>query len=271
MAGTLMARTLMSRTPTIDMQDPTEDSKVESIWCNILSGHMSSRFKAVLLYYSESDNIEDAINEWNLYKVSDANDVSSICICSHDIHHEYYVRHQTNGNILRIGSECINKFMGEDVRTDADILRKQLQYQKKGNGSKRICESCHHHKIPIDAPIWKVKCKSCFTTNPKTTTVPLIYVDGKTCSVCKRLTIHHDEPEWKTICKGCYNNGHRTAPMMPTPMMSANMMPANMMPVNMMSRHMTQYRTCDTCHVSNIPVHDPHWKKQCLTCYRNKK
>jgi hypothetical protein len=189
-------------TPYIDMSDRNfEESILSDIWKTVKGG-CPSKLEAVLFKYSEeSKSFDLAIGEWHMLGVVTAD--FSWCICSHKIQDKYFIKNTINGNILRIGSECIHKFLSDDIKEEARDLRTQLKYQQKGNSSHRMCSSCKRHSIPIDEESWKTICRTCFKKGVREVE-SLALVEGRICIICNRPTIPLDEPEWKTKCRSCY-------------------------------------------------------------------
>ncbi len=235
-------------TRKIDMQQQDCDIIVESVYkaSNIKCGH----FTTILLYFSDHNEthitphcpvdkvMTKAIEEWELYKISDTNEISTTCICTQHIYNEYYIRNVHNDNILRVGSECIQKFMNEHTKQQTSALKRQMEYMRMGSGKYRICASCHKFKIKSEEPAWKNTCKKCFKNGSVSTTI--IYADGRQCAGCKRLTIPSNSPKWKTICTDCFKN-----------------------------KDNVQQRMCIGCNKNNIPIYEPSWKTKCVTCFSN--
>lgn len=225
---------------SIDMLNQDHDYKVARIW-EKTNGNMSKKFKAVLLHYSvEKEDIKIAKDEWSEHKVIET--VDSFCICSHDIVIRYFYINRKNGNILRIGSECILKFMNEEASKDVKILKSQRRYEKNGNGSHRMCFECNRYSISVDEPEWKNTCKSCFK-KVGASSKSIVLLKGRNCIVCLKSTISLDEPAWKTKCKECYNEETSSE---------------------------EECRQCIICKEFNIKDTEPEWKNKCLKCYKRK-
>ena len=75
---------------------------------------MYKKFIAVIVYYSESLNYVDSIEEWDLL-IKENETISNNCICSQNIEYNYLIKNKLNNNILVIGSSCITKFCNDDV------------------------------------------------------------------------------------------------------------------------------------------------------------
>lgn len=72
-----------------------------------LASDKPTRFMAVLLTFSASDAVDQALLEWNLSNIDDTG--VGYCICSKNIHYEYYITNTINGNVLICGCDCIYK------------------------------------------------------------------------------------------------------------------------------------------------------------------
>jgi hypothetical protein len=118
----------MAAQPRIDMNDPAADILIEAIWDRPSTPkNMTGRFRSVILTYSDSPELEIAITEWRLHRVSDAQDVSAHCICSHLIHNEYYI-------ILYINQRAIFCALGPNVSTNlCQVTLKQTPKSSKNN------------------------------------------------------------------------------------------------------------------------------------------
>lgn len=66
------------------------------------------KLKKQLTELSNSDNYADAVNEWIFedYKYR----VGSKCACGQTIDHNYILRNKVNGNLITVGSKCIQKY-----------------------------------------------------------------------------------------------------------------------------------------------------------------
>lgn len=140
------------------------DNIVESLH-NILKERLRftdqpHRFCFVLLCCSTNKIWVDAINEWS----SDDAELEcerTFCICSHTIHYLFYEDNTLNGNIIRVGNECIKKFGNELMKAEAKRLMKNLKYK----GDKRECITCHKNVINPEKPQWMTQCMNCWKKN----------------------------------------------------------------------------------------------------------
>lgn len=200
----------MSVTPTINMFTTADDYKVKEIWKNV-KGDMPEKFKAVLLFYSEEhEDFEKAIDEWKdvTHSLNGGKNDGNFCICSHDIFNNFYVENRYNKNKLRVGSDCIEKYFGEDVYEQCRNILKQHNYRNNGSGKYRMCAACYRHSIPIDTEEWKNLCKSCYKKG-ETQEAPLVLLEGRKCNMCNKITIKLEEPHWMKTCTFCYKKKKR--------------------------------------------------------------
>lgn len=231
---------------TIDMLSFNEDEKIISIWNKTKKKSKPELLKAVLFTYSE-DKSDDNFNEWSTYRVKtdEDDDEETFCCCSHTIHDLYFIKNKVNDNVLRVGSECIHKFLPLEAEKDATILRKQLHYQKSGSGKHRMCYSCHRNSIPITEPKWNNTCKKCQKSGLIAETKNIIQLNGRECSECHKVCIPDSEPSWKTQCQSCYKANHPNYPQ----------------------NNEDTHRRCETCKKLCISKEEPFWKKKCVSCY----
>lgn len=91
-------------------QDCVKKNILEPIWL-LIRDNMSVKFKTVLLYYSESEEYEEALEEWTVISSKYiARKKYSSCICSNKINRRFFIVNKLNNNVLCLGSTCINKF-----------------------------------------------------------------------------------------------------------------------------------------------------------------
>ena len=97
--------------PHIDMTQnfPQWQSQLIEIWDSLQDAAMPYRFNQVIVHFSESPILNQAIKEWRLLSVNGLRMTQTACICSHLITLAYYVRNIFNGNILQIGGDCLIK------------------------------------------------------------------------------------------------------------------------------------------------------------------
>lgn len=181
----------------IDMLAKTTegDQLITRIWDKMDESSKEKRYRTVLSKFSrnsEDPSEECTIVNYTKYKTP------TFCICSQHITKVYFIRNLHNNNVLRVGSECINKTMGEQARKDAKALVKQDGYQ----GQKRMCVGCLKYNISSSEDPWKNKCLSCYRHDP--TRKAGIFRKGRECCDCHRLTIAPNEPKWKVRCLPCY-------------------------------------------------------------------
>lgn len=76
------------------------------------------KFISELLKYSDGKSIESAKEEWNIIKVKKE---AGRCICGQQLEYTLTLRSKLNKNIITVGSDCINKFI--DNNLGIDMLR----------------------------------------------------------------------------------------------------------------------------------------------------
>lgn len=233
---------------SINMASPRfQESVIRRIWAEV-GGSLQDKFIAVLLKYSnEKDDIAIAETEWCYLSVN--RDEPSQCICSHEIEERHFIKNKYNSNVLRIGSECINRFLGDGVKQDTKLIKQQLAYEKNGNGSHRLCSSCKRHSIPISTEDWVKICKSCYKKRKITgenivVTESLPLLNGRNCTVCLRPTIPVGAEEFKTKCQQCWKKSLETK---------------------------VEGRECQDCKQHNIPLSSEKYVVRCYKCYAKSK
>jgi hypothetical protein len=82
---------------------------LKPIW-ELIKKNMPFKFETVLLNYSETEEYEDALQEWIIVSNISTKKNHSRCICSKPITRRYFILNELNGNVLCIGSSCIGKF-----------------------------------------------------------------------------------------------------------------------------------------------------------------
>lgn len=128
----------------------------EKVWSR--AKDKPSRFEQVVLKFSEAKTYELAIQEWDSSIASDMS--TSTCICSQEIEDLHYITNRVTGNILIVGSECINKLGTEEMKKDL----KTRSTVKNYTGEKRPCLHCGTHKKSEG----KFYCSSCLSNQTNT-------------------------------------------------------------------------------------------------------
>jgi len=112
------------------------------------------RFKAVILYYSDSNDFDEAMKEWDVLEYTEEQlENDNQCICTHKISNLYFVVHRVHNKQLIIGSSCIEQFGTSDQQDKADSLQKSHRRKTQDclrcggrfpkNTSKRLnCAQC---------------------------------------------------------------------------------------------------------------------------------
>lgn len=112
------------------------DQQIELIWAAILGERMNPvKFMAVLKFFSvEKQEDKIALMEWtNIIALQSTDNNGTFCICSkYPIRFLYFIRNNKNGNILRVGSDCILKHINNNVRDQCDFFEKQREKLKEG-------------------------------------------------------------------------------------------------------------------------------------------
>jgi hypothetical protein len=232
------------------MSKPFDANLIKRLW----SSSMNINFIDVLRHFSESQD-DKYLEEWDLYFTGEAitdTDRNKFCICSHDIEQCYYVKNRNNGNILRIGSDCIQKFMPAELNREfKEKIRRENQLNRIENGenAKRWCSGCQKHNIMPEQPDWIKLCKKCWKSGNEVQESISDKHFNRQCSVCQKYNIPNGEPEWKRKCNSCWRENKE--------------MGIEEMTVRKDSRQ------CIVCKKYNIPVDKPEWNKKCYPCYKN--
>lgn len=266
----------------IDQANKNEEQKISAVWDlidrTVGTSSKTDRFYYTLLFFSNSTNILEAIEEWDgLYHRKSVVKSELSCICSQDIEHYHFVKNSINDNILRIGSVCINKFCCEPVRSEAKVVESIKNYEKNGNGKHRMCAACNHFAVKADFPSWRIFCKSCMKNNwlEPTDEYKKIF-NYRSCVTCGELSIPPTE-SWKTQCKICYDPEDKrpceTCGELSIPVSAPEYRKQCTLcfKEKKMKEAFAGYRPCSICDELKIPLTDPHWKKLCSKCYINSK
>lgn len=240
----------------IDMSEPDFcEDLLEELWD---AKSKKARYQAVLLHFSDNrKEIDQAMQEWVLVGTPETESEPDRdpqrhqdlhCICSHAITKPYYIENIYTRCVLRVGSECVAKTGGSGlVSQDLKCLKRQRQYQEHGTGTKRLCQGCQLHKVPITQPDWMVLCKACFAAKRPAT--PAVILGGRQCADCRRLCIASTAPVWIKLCQPCWKKTQKP----PNPEAA----PA--------------YRLCIGCGALRIASTEPGWIKKCLPCFKASK
>ena len=181
---------------------------IEEIWDIVKLYKLNKNFhyfNAVLLYHSQSPILKEAIDEWIYDKKP--TDISDKCICTHHIEQNYHIINKINNHRLIIGSDCINKFLNDNVKKLHKLNLKIDNHQ----GVTRLCQCCCNFKISGDKEDYIKFCKSCFYPGIKPSELFNEYKNlgnhdqYRFCIICKKYNIKIDVPTWKTKCIQCYH------------------------------------------------------------------
>lgn len=153
----------------------------------------SENFENVLIYFSDNAYLNEAINEWRFIGSKESSTDDSFCICSTKIKIERYVINDKNGNILRIGSECIKKFeneMMDQLLKDDDDLIKVLRSRKNRPKMINLIKNVPDSSTPSSS----AQTES-YLNYPN--------VSGRECKGCSNPIIRSDAPKFVKYCLPC--------------------------------------------------------------------
>jgi hypothetical protein len=202
---------------TVDMLKNSDDENAylkilwlnKNLWSSENNFDMPDNFIKVIAEYSE-DKVK-GISEWDpVFIASDIDIIDGFCICSHPIVNAFFYRNRINGNVLRIGNECIKKF-GTDKQVKAvnEVnRRKNVETRRKsGEPLRRFCQGCRRHNIMPDKPDFHTLCQKCWRDGKREEDIVTNECDKaffRKCQGCSKLNIKLSEPEWKKVCLSCY-------------------------------------------------------------------
>ena len=131
------------------------------------------------------------------------------CSCSHMINYELRIKHKTTGDIISIGSKCIEKFFPNYVYYKATLI-----INKYKNPNKKFCEHCEKrvndsivHEFKFQSEFYHKKC---------------LKIKFDKCPICKKFEKYDcrcnrikcisngckfmlfNPPPWKVRCIPCY-------------------------------------------------------------------
>ena len=107
---------------------------------------MPTRFIAVLMTFSVSNTIPEALKEWTNTHLDDLHG-GGHCICSHWIQHQIFIKNKHNGNILLVGNECIKKLPFSNKLKEEIKRQMKLKRILDKNKIYKHCERCHDKVI----------------------------------------------------------------------------------------------------------------------------
>lgn len=220
----------------IDMYNDAlnSDPKVVQIWKDKDVTKKNERFRAVLKEYSETENFS---SEWIMYIIQegDNKDVcDTFCICSQLIQNLHFIKNKLNGSILRIGSECINKFLPE-LKGE---LKSQQSQTKNKDSDKRQCGVCLKFRISKLKPENVTTCKKCYDEGLRAKRDSIIfYVNGKNCKKCGKCNLRYEDTR-----EYCFDCSNRISGLL---------------------------KDCENCGKEFDIKAGEDWRKICITCYRN--
>jgi hypothetical protein len=161
---------------------------------------MPYQFNRVILHYSESPVLTEAIREWRLSSVNGLRTIQTVCICSHMITLAYYVRNIFNGNILQIGGDCLAKFECSVTPSTMSSVPSSDAY--------RSCNNCHKYLIACNEPLWKTLCISCWSKYVLLQKLKQRPIDLRRFCVSCNAILGDDKPDYHIRCYQCWQQ-HR--------------------------------------------------------------
>lgn len=236
---------ISSEEPIIDMIK-RPDHGTELIAQVYLMEHVQSkpdRFAAVLMHFSSPSvsyesvryqndyaaTYDRCLSQWRVHSII-SGDFGFKCCCSQDIEHLHYVRNTDNGNILLVGSSCINKFAPNSKMKDDKNRLNKFFYTCRG------CREPTAFNRIVDGHCSKPACSAQRTS------------DKRICRVCLNLRQLNGHPR----CKGCWKNEND-----------------NYVDVIIADDNhdvSERMRLCSTC--SKTFYADADFKTQCLSCWK---
>jgi hypothetical protein len=213
------------------------DEEVEERIENIRGvGSMTEKFKTVICYFSEPGPISQIGDQWSPYAIAlqgnyimdNGRKIPYRCICSHLITKHIYIRNKINSNILRVGTECIEKLNSPNLTLQIKGIIKLYWSGKNGLYQKCLCCNFYRSKVRFGVcplcteegkfiPDWKEKitnqgrkCSICLTLIPENAEewkkeCTDCYLARKKCSTCSKVMPSGSE-EWKKDCYSCWKN-----------------------------------------------------------------
>jgi hypothetical protein len=181
---------------------------------------MPGKFKAVIAVFSNVNNEDTMLQEWTHAPIGP--NLHNMCICSHAIQHNIYIKNTINNNILVVGNECINKL--NPTKQLRLITKKQYNVVKTLDKTKQYkpCNNCKDyiilHPSNVDycnkcLPNFQKKCYGCHTiiTCLDHDQIYCEQCNIKPCIVCKNSFSHPTEtmcniclPKIQKKCHGCH-------------------------------------------------------------------
>lgn len=283
--GEVVDLTQTNQAANINMIAFPEESQVwvEKLWEEFGVADKPQRFEAILCFFSappcdyrlmkENPQYEEFLNyylnQWAVYRTKTGGDVDvlgSQCICSQKIQKLFFIKNLQNGNILRVGSDCINKTESANALTNS--FKKMVKLVKNCIGCNKpfpvteltgkCCQNCKDHQtsefsvcmicLKSKASPGHKRCNQCFEAG-RSDWVQIQVIDepiddylaqARTCKNCPNPVFG---PAWKTVCGTCYAQGQQEK----KPAGEAN-------------------KNCEKCKQPFFA--DADWKKICPNCYK---
>lgn len=181
------------------------------------------------------------------------------CICGHDVAFPIYLTNSVNNNIVKIGLDCMMKFlphMQEVARLTLINLTSVNQF--------KMCGSCFCFKIPPTEQ-WKTLCADCYSSNRRI--VSLAYKIAffyKDCVKCGNLSVPGNRSV--PVCEDC----RTTETLHPTETSQLEYVDTPQVNQLVVGNDGPQMKQCTVCCQLNIPPEES-WKSMCKGCYMAKR
>lgn len=196
---------------------PQSIARVKELWDLYKVSCKQQRYLAIVRHFSDDgSSYAAASQEWNLHHFEKADEAARVeCICSQCIERLFFIINARNGNILRVGSECITKTAQQVLQhentnlerliSDTQLILKQQAYK----GDKRLCQACHNFTIAAKDPDWKTRCLSCYKEKRPLSSVPV--PGGLPCATCQRPCLDPQATKKLKYCIDCYQAAPKAA------------------------------------------------------------
>lgn len=173
--------------PKIDMLHDSSNGQVliDALYKEKGVTDMPERFKLIVRYFSEPIPTEDPINQWKFMQWSTGE--KQFCCCGHGIENSYFIKNIRNNNILRVGSDCIEKIGGLSIKEEFKQVKKIIKQNPPKNikiGYESSCGECKKEFLSENKS--DQYCSNCL---------------GK-CNACNRPTLKRDII--KGYCSECH-------------------------------------------------------------------
>lgn len=148
---------------TINMLLKNEDNLIKSLW-GVHSVDPLDKFTDIMLYFCQSKSLMECSKEWSSIMEYQSKRCKQ-CICGRENNKIVYILNNINGNILRIGKECIYKFrfsnnkcpsVGLDFIPLEDVCIKCKKNPIPAGKSfdENMCSLCYDEEYSKDEPVF---------------------------------------------------------------------------------------------------------------------